>query len=77
MKVCKEGIAVSKRENAPNLIDNLEISEINMRGGNHMDSIFNALDSPRENRGREGPTMRLLELELEKSKQVNKISELK
>lgn len=39
-------------------MDCLEISEIEMR--NQMDSVFNALDSPRERR--EGPTMRMLEL---------------
>lgn len=28
-------------------IDNLEISEINIKSSNHLDSIFCALDSPR------------------------------
>lgn len=44
-----------------------------------MESMMNALDSPRNhgNREREGPTMRMLELELENNRQVGKITELK
>lgn len=45
----------------------LDFSGIEGKAG-HMDSIFHALDSPREtgfdNRNAQGPTMRLLELEL-------------
>lgn len=46
-----------------------------------MDSVMNALDFSRENicesKSNQGVTMRMLELELEKNKQVGKISELK
>jgi hypothetical protein len=51
-----------KTERIDDIMDIMDISEINVKGCNYMDSIFNALESPRNEGASQNMTMKLLQL---------------